>query len=106
MREQRVLGRSRKAMRNVAKGVRELGDEAASERQNVFRAVPKRRNGHRDDVDPVIKVAPEAAGEDGTLEIGIRGADESRSERNEALATNADECALLDEPQELHLHRR
>src|SRR5438552_15778575 len=81
-----------------------LVEQPTSEREDVARPFAQRRDGQRDDFQPVVQVFAKAAVPDGRRQIAVRRGNESNVGALRAVAAQALVLALLQHAQQLGLH--
>ena len=78
--------------------------EMLDQHRQILEPLAQRRHLHGKDVQPVEQVLAEAAGADRRVEVPMRGRDDAHVAVDRAIAADALEGALLQHPQQLHLH--
>ena len=86
--------------------VLETGDQLVDEQWQVFRAARQRRHLDREHVETVVEILAEAAVLDQLFEVAVGGGDDAHVALDALVAADPLEGALLDDTQELHLHRQ
>ena len=76
------------------------------EQRNIFLPLTKRRQANRNDVEPVIQVAPKLAVLDHLQQIAVGGRDHADVDLDGVRVADALELALLQHAEELHLQPR
>ena len=82
-----------------------LLEEVIHEQRHVFEPIAQRRNFHRDDSEPVIKILAERAVLHLRLQRFVRRADHAHIDRRALVVAHAPHFALLQHAQQLRLQR-
>ena len=80
-----------------------LFEEVVGQQQDVRLALAQGRHVDREDVQPVVEIAPEGAVLDRLLEVAVGGRDDAHVDLDGALAADALELPLLQDAQQLDL---
>src|SRR5262249_53080164 len=80
-------------------------DEVLRQQRDVFAAIAQRRGLDREDVEPVEEIAPEASRLVPRREVAVRGGDDPHIAPPRPGLADALELLLLEDVQELGLHR-
>ena len=72
--------------------------------RQILEPLAQRRHLHGKDVQAVEQVLAKPAGDDRRIEIPVGGCDDAHVAVDRAVAADALEAALLQDPQKLHLH--
>ena len=84
----------------------ELLQEEIGEQNRIAFTFAQRRHVHPDLVQPIIQILAEAAGADEVVDILIGGADDAHIDLDRAVAADALDHLVVQESQQLHLHRQ
>lgn len=87
-------------------GLIEVGEKRLGQGKNILRPFPERGNGERNDVEPVKEVFPEPSLGHPLFEIGIGRCEHPNIRSSGRRVAEAFKFPVLDEPQQLGLHRR
>ena len=84
----------------------ELLHEVLEQREDVLRAIAQRRQVDREYMQAIIEILAKRAPGHGDLQVAIRRRDDAHVGLEHPRAAEALEFALLEDAQELRLHRR
>ena len=101
--EQPALGLGREALDRSPRALAHAAEEEASERKDVLAALGEGREVNADHLEAVVEVLAETPVLHELLEVAVSGGDETQVHGDLVLAADADEPALLEHPQQLHL---
>ena len=92
-----------KAIHVLAIALRQRAQKVPGEQRDIVAPLFQRRNGQRDDIEPVVEVAAEAASAHLLFEVAMRGADDTDVDRLTTRGTHRIHLALFEHPQQLDL---
>ena len=82
----------------IRRAAAELVQRVCDEQRDVSAALPQRRDGDREDREPVVEVFPKAAGRDQCTKVAVRRRDHAHVDSHRAGGTDAGHLTFLEHP--------